>query len=276
MRRSAGADHQEGRVLVPDDAEDARSRPTPAGPPDYIGVYVEGVHDNLIGLFGNDVHVHGRHRHPHRAEDAAMTGARRRCALRGATTAKSAPRWSSWPSDGALLIVIVFGIVEFGNGVERTSSRSRPRPAPAPASAAASATTALADYGLLQAHRSRCSRLRALQRRLRGGLQVDDDRTGSVRARARAARPSSQTNVCNVYTGSQLEHADAGRASPARHRAPARRPTASGARPTRQNVQSQGADYLGVYVKADYATVTGFFESPFALSSRAVMRLEPK
>jgi hypothetical protein len=45
---------------------------------------------------------------------------------------------------------------------------------------------------------------------------------------------------------------------------------------TRQNVQSIGADYLGVWVRARYVTITNVFNSPFYLSSAAVMRLEPK
>ena len=41
-------------------------------------------------------------------------------------------------------------------------------------------------------------------------------------------------------------------------------------------MQSAGADYLGVYVQANYVTVTGLFKSPFYLAARSVMRLEPK
>ncbi|MFN8028361.1 MAG: hypothetical protein U0W40_18970 [Acidimicrobiia bacterium] len=44
----------------------------------------------------------------------------------------------------------------------------------------------------------------------------------------------------------------------------------------RQNVQSIGADYLGVWIKARYVTITGLFKSPFFLTSAAIMRLEGK
>jgi hypothetical protein len=88
--------------------------------------------------------------------------------------------------------------------------------------------------------------------------------------------PVASAGLCNVYTGTQLQNVNsldfssscAGNSGSAVDKNWC--PTG------RQNVQSAGADYLGVYVEAKYVTVTGLFKSPFALASRAVMRLEPK
>jgi hypothetical protein len=68
--------------------------------------------------------------------------------------------------------------------------------------------------------------------------------------------PANFTATCTGNTGTALDHYWC--------------PTG------RQSVQSLGADYLGVYVQANYTTATGLFKSPFYLSSSVVMRLEPK
>ena len=88
--------------------------------------------------------------------------------------------------------------------------------------------------------------------------------------------PVAATGLCNVYTGAQLQSLNASDFTA----------TCTGNTGTaldhnwcptgRQSVQSQGADYLGVYVQANYVLVTGLFHSPFYLSSSVVMRLEPK
>ena len=119
------------------------------GPPDYIGVYVEGVAQEPGRTVRQDVHVHERHRDPHRAEDAAMRaapasacgpthGRGRRRAGRAGDLRHAAHRHRASASSSS---------ATRGTG----SSRSRPRPAPAPASAAASSNDRTADYGLLQA-----------------------------------------------------------------------------------------------------------------------------
>ena len=45
---------------------------------------------------------------------------------------------------------------------------------------------------------------------------------------------------------------------------------------TRQNVQSAGTDYVGVWVKANTPSITGFFGRLVGMQSAAVMRIEPK
>jgi Flp pilus assembly protein TadG len=172
-----------------------------------------------------------------------------------------------------LLIVIAFGIIEFGSGWNRklqieTASRAGARVG------SSLGNTRLADYGVLQAVRSALSAV--------GLANVDyvvvyksTTADGSRPAGCNGASPTSQNGSCNVYTGSYLQTmaqsdftgtTTCAGTSPDRFWCPT----------TRQNVQSIGADYLGVWVRARYVTITGVFESPFSLSSGAVMRLEPK
>ena len=175
-----------------------------------------------------------------------------------------------------LLIIIAFGIVEFGSAMNRkleveTASRSGARVG------SSLGSQRMADYGLLDATKSVLNDI--------GLSNVDyvvvyksSTANGSRPAGCDGNTPTSQTNLCNVYTGSQiasLNQADftstgspatCGSTAPDRYWCPL----------NRQNVQSLGADYLGVWIKAKYTTITGIFHSPFSLTSSAVMRLEPK
>jgi Flp pilus assembly protein TadG len=172
-----------------------------------------------------------------------------------------------------LLIIIAFGIVEFGSAWNRklqmeTAARAGARVG------SSLGNTRLADYGLLQASRSALNDI--------GLANVDyvvvfnaaasnGARTGSCAANP----PVSVSGQCNVYTGSYIQtmsQADFTGTTSCTGTSPDRFwcPT------TRQAVQSSGPDYLGVWIRARYVTITGVFHSPFALSSTAVMRLEPK
>jgi Flp pilus assembly protein TadG len=172
-----------------------------------------------------------------------------------------------------VLVVLVFGIIEFGNGWKNkleveTAARAGARVG------SSLGNDRLADYGLLQGTKSALANL--------GLSNVDyvvvyksTTTNGQVPAACSGSTPTSQTNVCNVYTGSQLDTLTQASftgttsctgSSPDRFWCPL----------TRKNVQSQGADYLGVWIKADSATLTAFFGSPLEIQSRAVMRLEPK
>ena len=173
-----------------------------------------------------------------------------------------------------LLIVIAFGIVEFGNAWNRkleveTASRAGARVG----SSLASDRTA--DKGLLQAASSVLGEFGLNNVNyvvIYKSTTADGKRQGTCANRP----PVASAGLCNVYTGTQLQNLNsldfssscAGNTGPAVDKSWC--PTG------RQNVQSAGADYLGVYVEAKYITVTGLFKSPFSLASRAVMRLEPK
>ncbi len=87
--------------------------------------------------------------------------------------------------------------------------------------------------------------------------------------------PVAAAGKCNVYTGAQLQNLGSLNFTA----------TCTGSTgvavdrywcPTdRQHVQANGTDYLGVMVQANYVTVTGIFKSPFYISARTVMRVEP-
>ena len=175
-----------------------------------------------------------------------------------------------------LLISIAFGIVEFGNAWNQkleveTATRSGARVG------SALGNDRMADYGILQATASVLNDF--------GLANVDyvvvykvvttnGSRTGSC-AQNPPVASSAAANPCNVYTGAQVASLTQSSftgttsctgSSPDRFWCPV----------SRQNIQSAGADYVGVYVKARYNTITGVFRSPFALASFAVMRVEPK
>jgi Flp pilus assembly protein TadG len=198
-------------------------------------------------------------------------------------------RWNARRADGergaalvelaicaTLLITIAFGIVEFGNAWNQkleieTATRSGARVG------SSLGNDRMADYGILQATASVLNDF--------GLTNVDyvvvykvvtsnGARTGSC-AQSPPVSSSAAANPCNVYTGAQLASLTQSSftgtnsctgTSPDRFWCPT----------TRANIQSLGADYLGVYVKARYNTVTGVFRSPFSLASFAVMRLEPR
>jgi Flp pilus assembly protein TadG len=174
-----------------------------------------------------------------------------------------------------LLIVIAFGIVEFGNAWNsklqvETASRSGAR-----VGSSLGAQRA-ADYGLLQATASALNTIGLSNVNYVVVYNANANADGSRPAQCKGSPPTSQRGYCNVYTGAQLASLNQTDFTA----------TCTGNTGTaldhywcptdRQSVQSVGADYLGVYVNAKYTTITGVFHSPFTLSSEAVMRLEPK
>jgi Flp pilus assembly protein TadG len=173
-----------------------------------------------------------------------------------------------------LLIAIAFGIIEFGNAWNRkleveTAARSGARVG---SSLGADRT---ADYGLLQAT---ASVLNDIGLSNVNYVVVYKSTTADGKRQGGCANnpPVATTGLCNVYTGAQLQSL-----SSTSFTATCTGNTGSALDhfwcPTgRQSVQSLGADYLGVYVQANYQTATGIFKSPFYLSSAVVMRLEPK
>jgi Flp pilus assembly protein TadG len=175
-----------------------------------------------------------------------------------------------------LLIVIAFGIVEFGSAMNRkleveTASRSGARVG------SSLGSQRMADYGLLDATKSALNDI-GLSNVAYVVVYKSTTANGARTGTCAGNTPTSQAGLCNVYTGSQvvsLTQADftstgspatCGTTAPDRFWCPT----------TRQNVQSLGADYIGVWIKAKYTTITGIFKSPFSLTSAAVMRLEPK
>jgi Flp pilus assembly protein TadG len=172
-----------------------------------------------------------------------------------------------------VLVLLVFGIIEFGNGWKNkleveTAARAGARVG------SSLGNDRMADYGLLQSTKSALANL-GLSNVEYVVVYKSTTTNGAVPAACSSSTPTSQTNVCNVYTGSQVNTLTQASftgttsctgSSPDRFWCPV----------TRKNVQSQGADYIGIWIKADSATLTAFFGSPLEIQSRAVMRLEPK
>jgi Flp pilus assembly protein TadG len=173
-----------------------------------------------------------------------------------------------------LLIAITFGIIEFGNAWNRkleveTAARSGARVG------SSLANDRSADFGLLTATSSVLNDIGLANVNyvvVFKSTTTDGRRQGTCASNP----PVSTAGLCNVYTGAQLTSLNASSFTA----------TCTGNTGTaldhfwcptgRQAVQSQGADYIGVYVQANYKTATGVFKSPFYLSSSAIMRLEPK
>jgi Flp pilus assembly protein TadG len=173
-----------------------------------------------------------------------------------------------------LLIVIAFGIVEFGNAWNRKLEVEIAARAGARVGSSLG-NDRTADKGLLQATASVLGDFGLANVNY---VVVYKSTTNDGKRPGTCANdpPVAATGLCNVYTGSQLQNLNsldfssscAGNVGSAVDKYWC--PTG------RQNVQSVGADYVGVYVVAYYVTATGIVHSPFYLTSRAVMRIEPK
>jgi Flp pilus assembly protein TadG len=172
-----------------------------------------------------------------------------------------------------LLIVIAFGIVEFGNAWNRklqvtTAARAGARVG------SSLGNNRGADQGLLQATISVLNDF-GLQNVNYVVVYNATSADGKPQGTCAASPPVAAAGKCNVYTGTQLQNLGSLNFSA----------TCTGSTgvavdrywcPTdRQHVQANGTDYLGVLVQANYVTVTGLFKSPFYISARTVMRVEP-
>jgi Flp pilus assembly protein TadG len=102
---------------------------------------------------------------------------------------------------------------------------------------------------------------------------------GAVPAACSGSAPTSQSGICNVYTGAQLQtltqasftstgtapNETCASSAPDRFWCPT----------SREDIQSAGTDFVGVWVKASHPTVTKFFGSSITMTASAVMRIEP-
>jgi Flp pilus assembly protein TadG len=184
-----------------------------------------------------------------------------------------------------LLIIIAFGIIEFGNAwgnrlkIE-TAARAGVRVG------SNLGADRMADYNLLQSVKSVLTDFGLTNVTYVVVFKANGVNSNDVPANCFSGSiPVSTLGFCNVYTGAQLSSltpADftstgsgasltCAPTAPDRFWCPAG-PGAAG----RQTVQSTGADYLGVWIKAKSNTLTAFFGSPLPVASAAVMRLEPK
>jgi Flp pilus assembly protein TadG len=174
-----------------------------------------------------------------------------------------------------LLIVIAFGIVEFGNAWNRklqvtTAARAGARVG------SSLGNNRTADQGLLLATISVLNDF-GLQNVNYVVVYNASTADGKPQGTCASSPPVAVAGKCNVYTGTQL--------LPANFASLNFTATCTGSTgvavdhfwcPTdRLHVQANGTDYLGVMVQANYVTATGLFKSPFYISARTVMRVEP-
>jgi Flp pilus assembly protein TadG len=167
-----------------------------------------------------------------------------------------------------ILLVLVFGLVEFGFGwrdrlMTETAVRSGAR------TASNLGPDRYADYNALQSVKSGLADIAP------GNVDriviFKANTSGTVPATCAAG--TAQTGVCNVYTGADLSLAQTAftgttsctGTSPDRFWCPV----------SRANLQGPGPDYLGIWVRAHRVRFTALLPGTTTIESSAVMRLEP-
>ena len=98
---------------------------------------------------------------------------------------------------------------------------------------------------------------------------------GAPQGNCGASPPVAVNGKCNVYTGAQLKNLGSLNFTSSCTGSTGGAVDKSWCPTDRLHVQSNGTDWIGVYVQANYVTATGLFKSPFYLTSRAIMRVEP-
>lgn len=172
-----------------------------------------------------------------------------------------------------LLTALLFGGIEFGHAWDQklkveTAARAGARVGSSLGSAR------LADYNLLQSVKSALNDI-GLENVDYVSVYKSTTVDGDVPASCSGEAPLSVVGSCNVYTQSQLENlsqADFGGTTSCAVNAL----DAAWCPTTRQDVQHLGADYLGVWIKADAQTITNLFGSPLDIATSAVSRIEPR
>jgi len=172
----------------------------------------------------------------------------------------------------SLLIVIAFGIVEFGNAWNRkleveTAARAGARVG------SNLGNDRAADQGLLQSTVSVLNDFGL--NNVNYVVVYKPTATGKRQGTCANSPPVASTGLCNVYNTTQLKNLGtldftsscSGNVGSAVDKSWC--PTG------RKNTQVNGADFVGVYVQANYVTATGLFKSPFSISSAAIMQVEP-
>jgi Flp pilus assembly protein TadG len=171
-----------------------------------------------------------------------------------------------------VLALLVCGLVEFGFAFQdkmtvETGVRAGAR------TGSSLGSDRLADYSILEGVKAAVNDVGL------GNVQYvvvykSTTADGKVPTSCSGSSPTSQTGVCNVYTGAQLStltQADFTGTTSCGSSAPDRFWCPTG----REDTQSAGTDYVGVWVKASRPTITKFFGSTMTITSAAVMRIEP-
>jgi len=172
----------------------------------------------------------------------------------------------------SFIMVLTFGVIEFGNAWSNklkveTAARAGARVG------SSLGSNRLADYNILQNVKAAIADVGVSSVNYVTVYKVTDA-NGAIPAGCSGSSPSSQSGSCNVYTGTQLANltqadftgtTSCGSTAPDRWWCPT----------TRQDVQHLGTDYVGVWIKANTSSITGFFGRLIGMDSEAVMRIEP-
>jgi Flp pilus assembly protein TadG len=173
---------------------------------------------------------------------------------------------------GMLLVVLLFGTVEFGlawqdRNVVETTARAGARVA------SSMGDDRYADWNALQSVKAAVNDV---------GLSNVDyvivyksaTVDGAVPSACLGATPTSQSGSCNVYTGAQLQTLTVANFTGTLS-CTGSSPDLAWCPTTRQTLQALGTDYVGVYIKAKHDMITQLFGSTLSLTTNAVMRIEP-
>jgi Flp pilus assembly protein TadG len=172
-----------------------------------------------------------------------------------------------------LLLLIMFGIVEFGAAWSNKLKVETGARAGARVGANLGANR-LADYSLLQSVKSVLSDIGLNNVQYVVVFKANAASGQPTAASCAAATPTAVSGDCNVYTGAQLQSLT--QASFSGTTCASGAPDASWCPTSRKDLQSAGTDYLGVWIRADSPTITSYFGKPLKLKATAVMRIEPK
>ncbi|MDQ6910044.1 MAG: pilus assembly protein [Actinomycetota bacterium] len=99
---------------------------------------------------------------------------------------------------------------------------------------------------------------------------------GAVPVACTTPTPQGVSGSCNAYSGAQLQQIVDGTAPASWFGCGPGSLDLFWCPTTRQTIQANGTDYLGVWVSVRRPMLTGFFGSVTTITDQAVMRLEPK
>jgi Flp pilus assembly protein TadG len=171
-----------------------------------------------------------------------------------------------------VIAILLCGLVEFGFAwQDKMTTESAVRAGARTGSSLGSER--LADYSIIEGVKSALNDI-GLSNVQYVVVYKASTSDGKVPAACSGSAPTSQSGVCNVYTGAQLSTltqasfsgtTSCGATAPDRFWCPT----------SREDVQSAGTDFIGVWVKASHPTVTKFFGNSITMTASAVMRIEP-
>lgn len=202
-----------------------------------------------------------------------MAGLLRRCRARRARGDRGAAL-TEFVLLVPVFVLLVAGVLEFGMAWRDSMTVSNALRSGARVGSNAGRERS-ADYDILKSIEAAMREIPDTARVQRIVIYKADTANSAPSASCMAGTPSSTTNPCNVYTGTDLARpasdfsgtTSCGATAPDRYWCPV----------NRQNQQALGADYLGVWMQVRYNYITHVFPGTgLTIKDRAIMRLEPR